>query len=78
MSFCMFHTVSGILFKVVNGLKHVLILSGLIISDHSDAFLTYGMTILHLGVSFSFFSSPILLVLAASILLDIYYSSKPS
>ena len=35
---------------------------------HSETFLTYGMTIVHLGVSLSFFLSSFFLVLAASIL----------
>ena len=35
---------------------------------HSETFLTYGITIVHLGVSLSFFLSSFFLVLAASIL----------
>ena len=47
---------TSILFKVVKGLKHVLILRGVnILLMHSETFLTYGMTIVHLGVSLSFF-----------------------
>ena len=65
-----FHIISfgwtSILFKVVNGLKHVLILRRVnILLMDSETFLTYDMTIVHLGVSFS---SSFLLVLAAIIL----------
>ena len=45
---------------------------------HSETFLTYGMTIVHLGVSLSLFLPSCFLVLAASILLDSHYSSKLS